>query len=120
MRCVSLYDRSTGLITGHMTSSDERNLDINVPPTHNIIDGHHAPDRFRVDLDTKEVVEHAGARDPAPSFDSEMQDARLIRHLDIESIALLRDYALGKTGSFKRLQEIDGEIAEIRKQLSKG
>jgi hypothetical protein len=111
-----LYDRTTGIISSHMTASDERHIDINVPATHDLIDGHHAPEKFRVDIHTKELIEHTPTDTGSLRFDEEMMDARLIRHLNIESIALLRDVVLGKIESLKRLQAIDDEIAMLRRR----
>lgn len=113
MRCVSLYHKETGHISGHMTVSDERHLAINIPTTHDVIEGHHDANRFKVDVQTKRLIECDKSPEKTLCNDREMQAARVARHLDMQSISLLRDYVLGKPNALERLQDIDEKITSI-------
>jgi hypothetical protein len=140
------YHSETGILYGNTYATSiadpERALESargNAPPDHLPIEGAFSWQSQRIDPVTKDVLDY---QSPAPTADHEWDTtakrwslsadaqaainrgaaARIrIAHLEANvQPRAIRELQLTRPGAFKRLQDIDDEIVELRKQLGKG
>jgi hypothetical protein len=133
---LSLYDPSTGILTGQTVSGSPAIVALNIPKGAAAIEGEHDHLSKRVDLATRQVVDW---QPPQPSPDHEWnaetrrwqptaaaitrQEGRQaalarIAALEAGTIRTLRDAALGIPGAHDRLAAVEAEIAQHRATLA--
>lgn len=140
MKAISFYHAESGLFHDkQLLVSDESTIALNCPEGHLPIDGHHDYLCKRVDLDTKEIIDHqpqqpSGEHEWNPETKRWQLNAKAheriarshsararIAHLETNvQPRAVREVALNKPDATKRLQDIDDEIAGLRKQLGQG
>jgi hypothetical protein len=133
MRSYSFYHKDTGLFDGRVfTTDDEGSLQRNGRADHVVIEGAHDHLSKRVDIATGLVIEY---QPPKQSNDREWNAktkrweltaavvdlaskraaaAARIAQLDVSSVPILREYALGINGASEKLRAINDEIAALR------
>lgn len=135
MKAVSFYHKLTGaLLPHHCNFSEDAAVALNTPPDHVAIEGHHDHLSKRVDVETREVVDH---QPPQPALDHVWDDAtkRWKRHPDVQAVLdakvyaqtridflerhkqprAIRDFLLRNDGT--ELLKIDQEIESLRSKL---
>lgn len=142
MKEYSFYHAETGHLANYTLAIDHEDhasvLEANTPPGHRHIEGAFDHLCQRIDPVTLQVLDHQPI---APSNEHEWckeskrwklnqsaqktaddhADAKMkLSALENKSLRALREYSLGYDGAQKRLQDIDDEIAELRKQLDAG
>jgi hypothetical protein len=134
VRQVSFYHEESGLLSGlQVLASDDKLIELNTPPDHIAIDGHHDHLSRRFDLEKGELVDW---QPPQPSTEHEWNDNAKRWHLsaaaqkrnadraatrariaelerDVQP-GLLRAVALDQDGAKERLAALDAEIACLR------
>lgn len=129
-KTVTVYDTATGALLRTFDGPAQW-LELQLAAGEAVYDGALALHCTRIDVATGAAVEF---EPPAPSADHEWDAARRVHVLtekglkkrraeaDILGIErrqarALREFALGKAGARERLQQLDDEIAEKRKDL---
>jgi hypothetical protein len=132
MRVVSFYDKDTGILADyHLTASDEKGVELNTPPNHMAINGHHNPLTERVDVETGKIVDHTPPLDSIDINEKKRQDriqARQPRLKAMTQISVLEtklarlntQYLLSDqqdTSVYSQLALIESQIIELEKIL---
>jgi hypothetical protein len=133
----SLYEAATGLFTGkRLHCDDEGLLSARLPAGTLAMEGAFDQRCQRVDLATGAVI---GYRPPAPSGNHEWNDTEKrwqvkaahcaenrtaviyarIQTLEATQGRAVREATLGDATAVERLKDIDGEIKDLRKELSR-
>jgi hypothetical protein len=133
------YSLSSGIFAGIQFKGSKEVMLLNLPAGHGAIEGVVDHRSQRVDIETGSLIDY---QPPAPNSDHEWDELskrwKLKREVadrgDLSRAALariahleakvqpraIREMQLTRPGAFKRLQDIDDEIVELRKQLGKG
>lgn len=137
-KTYSLYEAATGLFTGkRLHCDDDGLLAVRLPAGTVAIEGSYDPRCQRMDLATGTIVPY---RPPAPSADHEWDDVgkrwqikapargsegrsaviyARIQALEATQGRAVREATLGDAAAMKRLKDIDAEIKELRKELTR-
>lgn len=134
-RVWHFYDPATGIFAGRSFSGPDRALSANTPPGLQAFDGVVDALSQKIDLATGKVIDY---QPPQPSPDyiwdatvkrwqmdpavlaSQAKKAaaqRTINSLEASQARIIREYILGDATAKKRLQDLDTDIAGLRKQL---
>jgi hypothetical protein len=137
-KTYSLYEAATGLFTGkRLYCDDEGLISMRLPAGILALEGKFDHCSQRMDLATGVVVEY---RQPAQSVVDERNSSDLrwqvkstrscadrtaiiharIHMLEATQGRAIREATLGDATAIKRLQDIDAEINDLRKQLARG
>ena len=140
IRRFSFYDKATGLFSGRIDFVDDADrvdqyISANVATGHGALEGMFDHLSQKVDIETGKVIDY---QPPAPSSDHEWNattkrwelsqavqqrraahEAAMARIASLEASAHrpLREALLGVAGSRERLERIEAQIAELRKDL---
>jgi hypothetical protein len=132
----AFYDEKTGIFaTHHKTFNNPKSLKVNTPDGFIALAGRYDPLSQKVDIATGKVVDY---QPPAPTADHEWNATtkrwqlnttaadkatvsatakREIERLNRDSVAPLRELALGMPGAKEKLQAIQDQVAIFEKQL---
>jgi hypothetical protein len=120
MKTFTLYDRVTGIFTpSHYSVSESAHVVLHETKELAAMEGHFNALLQKVDVETTKVV----AYQPPPLSEEQLRlnkrraALQQIAQLEVKQPRIIREMMLKITGAFERLQDIENQIIELRRNL---